>query len=102
MLECTYVSATICSEYYTVEYGSEVWEGNKNQAAALQFVLLCGPKRICGCSSETCNGPVRGDMGLQGCKMLASMSQDRHPRRWLFRTGMLSHVEVGRRLFGVG
>ena len=35
--------------------GSEVWEGNKSQAAALESVLLVGGKRILGCSSKTCN-----------------------------------------------
>ena len=48
----------------TPEYGSEVWEGNKNQAAALESVLLGGAKCILGCSSKTCNEAVRGDMGL--------------------------------------
>ena len=49
----------------TLEYGSEVWEGNKSQAAALESVMLCGAKRILGCSSKTCNEAVRGDMGLK-------------------------------------
>ena len=30
----------------SLEYGSEVWEGNKGQAAALESVLLGGGKRI--------------------------------------------------------
>ena len=42
----------------TVEYGSEVWEGNKAQAAVFESVM------IAGCSSSTCNEAVRGDMGL--------------------------------------
>ena len=37
-----------------LEYGSEVWEGNKGEAAALESVLLGGGKRILGCSSKTC------------------------------------------------
>ena len=45
----------------TLEYGSEVWEGNKTQAATLESVMLGGAKRILGCS---CNEAVRGDMGL--------------------------------------
>ena len=49
----------------TLEYGSEVWEGNKCQAAALESVMLGGAKRILGCSSKTCNEAVRGDMGLE-------------------------------------
>ena len=44
--------------------GSEVWEGNKSQAAALESVLLGGGKRILGCSSKTCNEAVRGDLGI--------------------------------------
>ena len=35
----------------TLEYGSEVWEGNKAQAAALESVVIGGAKRILGCSS---------------------------------------------------
>ena len=49
----------------TLEYGSEVWEGNKSQTAALESVMLGGAKRILGCSSKTCNEAVRGDMGLE-------------------------------------
>ena len=48
----------------TPEYGSEVWEGNKAQAAALESVMIGGVKCILGCSSRTCNEAVRGDMGL--------------------------------------
>ena len=58
--KCTKVTVTFCSE----TYGSEVWEGNKSQAAALESVMLGGAKRILGCSSKTCNEAVRGDMGL--------------------------------------
>ena len=36
----------------TLEYESEVWEGNKIQAAALESVMLGGAKRILGCSSR--------------------------------------------------
>ena len=73
----------------TLEYGSEVWEGNKSQTAALQSVMLGGAKRILGCSSKTCNEAVRGDMGLETIQgrrdksklkvwyKLASMSEDR-------------------------
>ena len=38
----------------TLEYGSEVWEGIKAQAAALESVMIGGAKRILGCSSRTC------------------------------------------------
>ena len=70
-----------------------MWEGDKSQAAALESVMLGGAKRILGCFSKTCNEEVRGDMGLetlQGWRdksklklwyKLASMSEDRYPRR---------------------
>ena len=48
----------------SIEYGSKVWEGNKNQAGSLESIILDGAKRIFGCSSKTCNEAVRGDMGL--------------------------------------
>ena len=38
----------------TLEYGSEVWEGNKAEAATLESVMVGGAKRILGCSSRTC------------------------------------------------
>ena len=47
-----------------IEYGSEVWEGNKSQAGSLESIILDGAKRILGCSSKTCNEAVRGHMGL--------------------------------------
>ena len=49
----------------TLEYGREVWEGNKTQVASLESVMLGGAKRILACSSRTCNEAVRGDMGLE-------------------------------------
>ena len=48
----------------SIEYGSEVWEGNKSQARSLESIVLDGAKRILGCSSKTCNEAVRGDMVL--------------------------------------
>ena len=50
----------------SIEYGSEVWEGNKSQAGSLESIILDGAKRIVGCSStaKTCNEAVRGDMVL--------------------------------------
>ena len=49
----------------SLEYGSEVWEGNKSQAATLESIMLGGVKRVLGCSSKTCNEAVWGDMGLE-------------------------------------
>ena len=77
----------------TLEYGSEVWEANKTQAAALESLLLGGAKCILGCLSRTCNEAVRGDMGLgslQGHRdkaklkwwyKLAVMEDDRYPHK---------------------
>ena len=48
----------------SIEYGSEVWEGNKSQARSLESIILDGAKRILGYPSKTCNEAVRGDMGL--------------------------------------
>ena len=48
----------------SIEYRSEVWEGNKSQAGSLESIILDGATRIIGCSSKTCNEAVRGDMGL--------------------------------------
>ena len=41
----------------TLEYGSEVWEGNKAQAAVLESVMIGGAKRILGCL-DVRQGPV--------------------------------------------
>ena len=74
----------------TFKYGSEVWEANKAQAAALEPVVLGG---ILGCSSRTCNQAVRGDMGLETLRgyrdkaklkwwyKLGSMEGDRYPHK---------------------
>ena len=48
----------------TLQYGSEVCDGYKTQAATLESVMLGGAKCILGCSLETYNEAVRGDMGL--------------------------------------
>ena len=77
----------------SLEYGSEVWEGNKSQAAALESVLLGGGKRILGCSSKTCNEAVRGDLGIDTLQSrrdkaklkwwykLVTMPEDRYPKK---------------------
>ena len=56
----------------TLEYGSEVWEGNKVQAAVLESVMIGGAKRILRCSLRTCNEAVRGDMGLDSLEIRQS------------------------------
>ena len=77
----------------SIEYGGEIWEGNKGQVAALESIILGGAKRILGCSSKTCNEAVRGDMGLETLKgrrdraklkwwyKLAAMPEDRYPKQ---------------------
>ena len=69
----------------TLEYGSEVWEGNKSQAAALESIMLGGAKRILGCSSKTFNEAVRGLETLQGrrdkSKLKLWYKLARYPRR---------------------
>ena len=37
----------------SIEYGSEVWEGNKSHAGSLESIILDGAKWILGCSSKT-------------------------------------------------
>ena len=49
----------------SLENGSEVWEGNKSQAASLESIMLGGAKRVLGCSSKTSNEAIWGDMGLE-------------------------------------
>ena len=43
----------------TLEYGNEVWDGNKAQS--MESVMLGRAKRILGCSSKTCNEAVGGN-----------------------------------------
>ena len=77
----------------SIEYGSEVWEGNKSQAGSLESTILDRAKRILTCYSKTCNEAVRGDMGLdtlQSCRdraklkwwyKLATFPEDRYPKQ---------------------
>ena len=77
----------------SIEYGSEVWEGNKSQAGSLESIILDGAKRILGCSSKSCNEAVRGDMGLGTLQShsyraklkwwykLATLPEDRYPKQ---------------------
>ena len=77
----------------SIEYRSEVWEGNKSQASSLESIILDGAKGILGCSSKTCNEAVRGDMGLDTLQSrrdraklkwwykLATLPEDRYPKQ---------------------
>ena len=40
------------------EYGSEVWDGNKSQAASPEKIMLGGAKRVLGYSSKTSNKTI--------------------------------------------
>ena len=64
----------------SIEYGSEVWEGNKSQAYSLESIILDGAKRILGCS-KTCNEAVRGDMGLDTLQS----RRDRAKLKWWYK-----------------
>ena len=85
----------------SIEYGSEVWEGNKSQAGSLESILD-GAKRILRCSSKTCNEAVRGDMGLdtlQSRRDRAKLNKLVHCLKigtlssCLTRSGILYHAE---------
>ena len=62
----------------SIEYGSAVWDCNKNQASALEAIILGGAKKILGCSCKTCNEAVRGDMSLDSL----SSRRDRAKLKW--------------------
>ena len=79
----------------TLEYGSEVWEGNKAQAAALESVMIGGAKRILGCSSRTCNEAVRGDMGLDSLQG----RRDKAKLKWWYKVATMPEYRYSRKLF---
>ena len=63
----------------SLEYGSEVWEGNKSPAASLESIMLGGAKRVLGCSSKTSIEAIWGDMGLE---FLQGGRNKRKPSWW--------------------
>ena len=65
----------------SIEYGSEVWEGNKNQTGSLESIILDGTKQILGWSSKTCNETVRGDMELDTLQS----RRDRAKLKWWYK-----------------
>ena len=77
----------------SIEYGSAVWDCNKDQASALEAIILGGAKKILGCSSKTYNEAVRGDIyiyteysrrdraKLKSWHNLCTMKGDRYPRQ---------------------
>ena len=78
-----------------IEYGSEVWEGNKSQAGSLESIIMDGAKRILGCSSKTCNGAVRGDIGLDTLQS----HRDRAKLKWWYKLATLPKVRYPKQLF---
>ena len=74
-----------------MEYGCEVWEGNKTQAAALEYVMLGGAKRILGCSSKTCNEAVQGDKGLG--------RRDKAKLKWWYKVAVMPDYRYPKKLF---
>ena len=69
----------------SIDYGSEVWEGNKSQAGSLDSIILDGAKLILRCSSKTCNEAVRGDMGLDTLQS----RRDRAKLKWWYMLATL-------------
>ena len=79
----------------SIEYGSEVWEGNKSHAGSLESIILDGAKRILGCSSKTCNEAVRGDMGLDTLQS----RRDRVNLKWWYKLATLPEDRYPKQLF---
>ena len=79
----------------SMEYGSEIWEGNKANMNALESVILRGAKKILGCSSKTCNEAVRGDMGLETLKG----RRDRAKLKWWSKLVKMPGSRYAKQLF---
>ena len=79
----------------SIEYESEVWEGNRSQASSLESLILDGAKRILGCSSKTCNEAVRGDMGLDTLQS----RRDRAKLKWWYKLATLAEDRYPKQLF---
>ena len=52
----------------SLEYSCEVWNINKCQAKALEFIHLHVCEYILGCSMTNCDKPVHADLGLETLK----------------------------------
>ena len=79
----------------SLEYGSEVWEGNKSQVASLESIMLGGAKRVLGCSSKPSNEAIWGDMGLE-------FLQGRHDKRklnWWYKVVSMPLSRYPKQLF---
>ena len=64
----------------SLEYGSEVWEGNKSQAASPESIALGGAKNVLECSSKTSKEVIWGDMGLE----FLQGRLDKHKLSWWY------------------
>ena len=78
-----------------LEYGSEVWEANKTQTAALESVMLGGAKHILGCSCKTCNEAVTGGMGLDTLQG----RRDKNKLKWWYKLVALPGNRYPKMLF---
>ena len=79
----------------SLEYGNEIWEGNKCKIDALESIILRGARRILGCSSKTCNEAVRGDMGLESLKS----RRDKAKLRWWYKLLVMPDNRYPKQLF---
>ena len=79
----------------SLEYGSEVWEGNNSQAASLESIMLGGAKRVLGCSSKTSNEAIWGDMGLE----FLQGRRDKHKLSWWYKVVNMPLSRYPKQLF---
>ena len=91
----------------SLEYGSEVWEGNKSQAASLESIMLGGAKRVLGArpklqtkpfgeiwAGRFCTVGVINISLVGGTRSLACPFPD--IQSYSFKmSGILNHVQVG-------
>ena len=92
----------------SLEYGSEVWEGDKSQAASLESIVLGGAKRVLGCSSKISQTKPFGEIWawsfckvgvinvslVGGTRLLACPFLDIQSNSFK-KSGILNHVQVG-------
>ena len=78
---CTSVLSLLSVIRSSTEYGTEVWESNKNHASSLESIILDGPKQTLRCSSKTCNEAVIGDMDLDTLQS----HRDRRELKWWYK-----------------
>ena len=79
----------------SLEYGSEVWEGNKSQAASLESIMFGGAKRVLGCSSKTSKEAIWGDMGLE----FLQGRRDKHKLSWWYKVVNMPLSRYPKQLF---